>query len=110
MLEVECQCIHSEIRKLTNLERFVLSESFKKFYEKSSAIDQENCLILIKSRNFEGLKIYIKNRRIKHLETMTIRELRFRASQLCIKQYAHMQKHQLIKEIKEIENGPGDNQ
>ena len=94
-LQNEVDNLHIEINRLLALERLVTSDLFKKMYV-------EDMLQYIVKRNLTALKECIRKSKNKELETKNIRELRLMASQLKIIGYSYMQKHELLKQIKEI--------
>ena len=101
-LEVETNVLHEQIRKFLNLQRMLSTSIFQLVWKNTNDKEKEEALKLINERKYEQLKDWVKKVRNKDLDTKTVRELRTMASFLRINRYGHLQKHELLREIKEI--------
>lgn len=95
--------IEIDLNKLRALDRLVKSELFKKVYRDSE--DKEEADNLIRSRDHEGLKVWLKKYQIKCLEGMSSRELKDKARELNVKNYSRKNKVELIRKIQQVMGG-----
>ena len=95
--------IELDLNKLRALDRLLKSDLFKTTYCNSDKKDEADKLI--RSRDYDGLKKWLKKHQIKCLEALSSRELKGKARELNIKNYSRKNKVELIRKIQQATGG-----
>lgn len=91
--------VHHEFLNLRNIEYLVKTELFQSIFDYASHEAKKIAINLISNNDYEGIKNWYRNQRLKYIETLGVRELRTVAASLKIKHYNTLPKSLLLSEI-----------
>lgn len=91
--------VHLLILNARRIERLIKTPTFETFFNHLLIKEREEVIYLIKTLNFIKVSEWFEARLIKDIGELSYRELRTKASRLCIPGYSLLSKEQLIREI-----------
>lgn len=95
------QALHDRVLAARNLQRLVASAVFERLFNGASEVDQESLHGHIQRGNRDAVEAWIKDQQSKQEDasTLSMRDLRIKASQLGIVGYGWMPKASLLSAI-----------
>jgi heme oxygenase len=96
------QAVHDQVRKLSNLDRFIRDKTFIDFFNSVTDFHKEKILLFIRDFKYDELKDYLNKIKERKIESMCVRDLRFLAAQCKIYRYSYLSKEELRESLNSI--------